>query len=466
MGLAQTAPDAIQLGDITVSGSVRSRAYVWNWFEPAAGENQYAYTGNLIRLNFLRKSPAFDWDVELAAPVLLGLPSTATAAAPQGALGLGSNYYTANSNSRNSAMLFAKQAFIKFKGESDSIQVGRFEFNDGSELVPKNGTLAAVKATRVSQRLIGAFGFSDVGRSFDGMRFSFAKPATDFTFVAATPVRGVFQTDGWGWNRVGFGYAALTHEWGSGRHSADSRVFVIDYDDFRHILKTDNRPTAVRKNDLANIHVQTYGGHSIHSFASKAGTLDAVVWAAVQTGHWGVQKQRAYAYDLEAGFQPKVLPHLKPWLRGGFTYGSGDGNASDGTHGTLFQMLPTSRVYARTPFYNMMNTEDTYGSLMLRPSKKITASSDFHSIRLTDPNDSWYAGGGVFQPWTFGYNGRSTSGRRSLANLYDTSVEYRANQHVTFTGYLGYLQGLASIKQIYPLGTTGQFGYVEVLYRF
>ena len=81
------------------------------------------------------------------------------------------------------------------------------------------------------------------------------------------------------------------------------------------------------------------------------------------------------------------------------------------------------------------------GALILRPHPKVTVSNEFHSLRLTDPNDLWYSGGGAYQPWTFGYTGRSTSGRRSLANLYDSSVEYRANRHVTTTAYLGICTG-------------------------
>jgi len=104
--------------------------------------------------------------------------------------------------------------------------------------------------------------------------------------------------------------------------------------------------------------------------------------------------------------------------------------------------------------------------LILRPHPKVTVSSEFHALRLSDPNDLWYAGGGVFQPWTFGYSGRATSGRRSLGNLYDTSVEYRTNRRLTLTGYFGYTQGLAVMEQIYPKGKDGKFGYLEALLRF
>ncbi len=464
---AQTDTDAIKLGDVDFTATLRSRVYVWNWFQtPSPYQNEYAYSGNLLRLNFAEKTGSFDFDEEIAVPFLLGMPTNATAPAPQGALGLGSNYYSANGNHQNSAMAFPKQLWARYHiTESQKLQIGRFEFNDGTELAPQNATLATLKRDRISQRLIGTFGFSDVGRSFDGVHYGWSQPGQDFTFVGATPTRGVFQTDGWGWNRIGFGYAAYTKEWGHGPYAADTRFFFIDYDDFRHILKTDNRPTAVRKADTENIDIQTWGMHSIHALTTSAGTLDGLIWFAGQTGRWGTDTQRALAFSLEAGYQPAILPALKPWIRGGYTYGSGDGNPNDRTHGTFFQILPTPRPYARFPFFNMMNTEDAFGSLIERPHPKVTISSKFHSLRLTNPNDLWYSGGGAFQPWTFGYTGRATSGRRSLGNLYDTSVEYRANKFMTFTAYLGYTQGLAVMKLIYPAGKDGQFGYLEALLR-
>ena len=463
--------DPIKLGDITVTGSLRARLYDWDWFQPTAGNNNYAYSGNIFRIGLSESLDTWDWNAEFAVPFLLGLPANATGTGlQQGALGLGSNYVTANGGSRNTAMIFPKQLYVRFDGlggdKRHTLQIGRFEFIDGSEVTPKNSTLAALKRDRIAQRLIGNFGFSDVGRSFDGVHYVFGTPNNNFTFVGAVPTRGVFQVDGWGWNRIGFGYASYTHEWGSGRHSADTRLFMIEYDDFRHILKTDNRSLAARRGDLENIRIDTFGGHSLHAFETGAGTLYGLFWGAVQTGRWGVQQQRAGAFDVEAGFQPKILPKIKPSLGGGFTLGSGDSNPNDNTHGTFFQLLPTPRPYARFPFFNMMNTEDAFGILTLRPGPKITISSEFHSLRLSNANDLWYSGGGAFQPWTFGYVGRSTSGRRSLANLYDSNVDYRVNRQLTLTAYLGYAQGLAAMEQIYPHGKDGRFGYLEFLYRF
>ncbi len=467
--MAQTPPDGIQLGDVSFTATLRAREYVWDWFQPAGTyQNEYAYSGDLLRLNFALKRGRWDFDAEIAVPFLLDLPNNATAPAPAGGLGLGSNDYAANTGHQYAAMAFPKQLYARYRfglKESQSFQAGRFEFNDGLELTPKDATLASLKRDRIGARLIGNFTFSDVGRSFDGLRYSWNKPTEDFTVIAATPTRGVFQTDGWGWNRVGVGYAAFTKDWGRGIHAADTRFFVIDYDDFRHILKTDNRPTAVRKGDTENIHIQTWGGDSVHVFNTQAGTFDALAWFAFQTGRWGTQTQRSFALDFESGYQPAILPSVKPWIRAGYTMGSGDGNPNDSKHETFFQVLPTPRIYARFPFFNMMNTEDAFGALLLRPHPKVTISSEFHALRLTNANDLWYSGGGAYQPWTFGFTGRAVSGRRSLANLYDTSVEYRLNRHATLTAYLGYAQGHSIMELIYPQDKDGRFGYLEALFR-
>jgi hypothetical protein len=224
-------------------------------------------------------------------------------------------------------------------------------------------------------------------------------------------------------NRIDLGYTSYTRQWGSKRHTADTRFFFIEYDDFRHMVKTDDRPLVLRRADLSNIRIDTFGGHTLHAFETSPGTVDLLFWGAAQTGRWGVQKQRAGAFDVEGGIQPKVLSSVKPLIRGVFTYGSGDSNPNDNRHETFFQLLPTPRPYAKFSFFNMMNPEDRFSILILRPHAKVTVTNEFHALRLTDPNGFWYAGGGAYQPWTFGYTGRATSGRRSLGSLYNTGVD-------------------------------------------
>ncbi|MBI3492571.1 MAG: hypothetical protein HY047_12455, partial [Acidobacteria bacterium] len=139
---------------------------------------------------------------------------------------------------------------------------------------------------------------------------------------------------------------------------------------------------------------------------------------------------------------------------------------NDTTHGTFFQVLPTPRVYARFPFFNMMNTGDAFGELIVRPSKTVTLRVDVHSLRLADANDLWYQGGGAFQAATFGFAGRASSGYSHLATLGDVSGDLLVNPHVSIGAYYSYAAGQAVTQSIYPGASGAQFGYVELLLRF
>jgi Alginate export len=461
------APPAV--GGIQITGSFRARLYDWDWFQGDNANHSYLYSGNLLRVGISQSLESLDWQLEFSAPFLLGLPNNAVAAGAQGQLGLGAAYYVAN-HSQYAGMVFAKQGFVRFKnlgGDSgQSLRIGRFEFLDGSEVTPRDATLTAVKRDRVVQRLIGNFGWSDVQRSFDGVQYLNTKGSGTFTFVGAIPTRGVFQTDGWGENDVAFGYTAYTRQWTRGKYASETRALGIYYHDWRSVLKADNRPLAARKTDFDNIRIFTFGGHHLSALKTGAGTLDFLAWAVGQTGDWGRLQQRAYAVVVEGGIQPAILPAVKPWFRGGYTTGSGDGNANDNRHGTFFQLLPTPRPFARFPFFNMMNNRDIMGSMTLRPHKDVTISSEFHALSLANASDLWYTGGGAYQPWTFGYTGRATGGAKSLANLYDTSFEYRIRPFVTATAYVGYADGRAVMKAIYPSGKNGALGYLELNYKF
>ena len=300
-------PDAIKLGSIPISGfGIHERIEAWNWF-PTKGQSNYGFSGALLRLNFSQQSATFDWDFELAAPILLGVfQNRAVQAAPLGQLGLGGAYYAANHNDQNAAFIFAKQAFVRLKNERSSMQIGRFEFIDGAEVTPKNATLAALKQDRIAQRLdrhLPGMRF-DVQRSVDGLHYAYDNGDWNFTVASAVPDRGVFQVDGWGWVVTPFTYVSTTHENKFGSSEAEFRVFGIYYHDDRGVVKTDNRSAAAKAKDLASIDIGTYGGHYIQAIPTDAGTFDLLGWGALQSGRWGVLTQRSGAGAVEGGWQP------------------------------------------------------------------------------------------------------------------------------------------------------------------
>ena len=88
-----------------------------DWFQPTSGDNTYLYSGNLLRLGISQHRNRSDWNAEFGVPFLVGLPGDATGTgSQQGALGFGANYFTANGNSRNAAMIFPKQLYVRLSG--------------------------------------------------------------------------------------------------------------------------------------------------------------------------------------------------------------------------------------------------------------------------------------------------------------------------------------------------------------
>jgi Alginate export len=463
------APDAPQkLGSLTISGSWRFRTEAWDWFQPASGQNAYGFEHSLFRLGIGQKRESYEWLIEGAQDAIFDLPTRAVVAGTAGQLGLGGTYFAANGNAQNNLNGFLKQAYAGFTlPAKGNLRLGRFTFLDGAEILPKDQTLRSLVSTRITQRLIGDFGFSAVQRSFDGARFSFDQAGGNFTLLGARPTRGVYQSDGLGELSIDLFYGAYTRPLQFTHGAGELRVFSVGYIDERGaVLKTDNRPTAVRTADKGQIRIGTYGADYIHVVhTARQGQFDFLVWGVLQNGSWGTQTQRAGAFVGEVGWQPTVR-NLNPWFSAGYSYGSGDANPNDRTHGTFFQILPTPRPYARFPFYNMENNKDYYGTAVFRLPHSLAVRTETHALRLASAQDLWYLGGGAFQPKTFGYTGRTTNGQGSLANTCDASLDLPLRYGFSLTMYYGHAWGKAAIASVYPDGTDAQFGYVETNFRF
>lgn len=449
-------------------GSWRVRQEAWDWFGPGS-EGRYTFTGSLLRFGAAYRGRRDDLTLELSQPTLLNLPKDASLAAPLGQLGLGGAYRDANKGQE--ASLFVKQAFWRRRGigdASNSLRLGRFEFIDGAEVMPKDPSLAWLKRERIAHRLIGSFGWSHVQRSFDGGEFVHDTPDLNVTAFAGVPTEGVFDLDGQARVRgVQVGYASVTKPLPGRKRKAEGRLFALHYvDDRDRITKTDNRPSGPRGLDQDPVSVTTLGGHLVGVWETGAGKLDALAWGAAQFGEWGTQSHGAYAFAAEAGFQPKDTL-WNPWFRAGFYRGSGDGDPNDGRHGTFFPVLPTPRIYARFPFYTLANVDDAFVQAILRPTPKLTVRADAHFLSLASRNDLWYAGGGVFQDQpSFGYAGRPGNGSRSLATLVDLSADFQVRKNTTLSAYFGCAFAGDVIRSIYGPRAGGLFGYLELTQRF
>jgi hypothetical protein len=174
-------------------------------------------------------------------------------------------------------------------------------------------------------------------------------------------------------------------------------------------------------------------------------------------------KHRAFAVAAEIGH--RWDSPWRPWLRLGAFLSTGDGNPNDGFHKTFFQVLPTPRLYARFPIYNLMNNRDLFVQFTLRPHRRLTLRLEAHRLWLSRRTDLWYAGGGAFNDTAFGYAGLTSGGARRLMDVLDLSVDYQSDPLTTWTLYLARAWGKGAVRSNFA-GSSATYAYLEVVRRW
>ena len=479
---AETAPAAADAAPVAgmdappppdklkISAAWRTRLEMWDFFEPSGGagaNNTYNFIGSDLRVNVAWTDDWFDVFVEGQSVVLAELPGLATGTSAEGPLGLGAVYRANNNNDDYDGSAYLRQASLKLKKlglRGLSLKGGRQVFSDGKEAMPADPTLAWLQNTRIAERLIGPFDFTYAGRSFDSALAAFTRGALNVTGFYGKPTQGGFNINGMDEiNDIDLVYGAVNLNHPEFAGNTAGRLFYIYYSDDRSILKVDNRPLADRQADTGNIGIHTIGGDVLQLVPTGVGPIDLLGWFAYQTGEWGVQDQDSWAFALEAGIQPTDLP-WKPWFRVGYDMGSGDDNPGDGDHESFFQILPTARVYSLSTFYNLMNSEDIFAQVILKPMAGLVWRTDVHVLRLSEDDDLWYFGGGATREKRnvgFGYGGRPSGGKSSLLEVLETQVSYTWNDYIATTVYYGHGFGEDVVGADFS-GKSANYGFLEV----
>ncbi len=475
----ETRPDVGGIDLFNIEGQplrlhIWDRASVWDWnYFPATNkrsgpgsQNSYNFEANVLKIGLGYYLDGIATYAEVENPTLIGVPDQAIAPPPKGPAGFGGLYYLNHQNAVDSNY-FLKQGWAEFGDrilKGLDIKAGRIEFLDGTEMMPEDPQLHWLVANEIQQRLIGNFVFpSDIGRSFDGGTVRYGTPAWNATVFYGVPTVGVFDLNGMDEiSSIDVFYAALNagpnQFWGN----SVGRVFYIWYDDNRGIVPVDNQPAALAKANLSSIAIDTIGADFIHTWDVGPGIADFLVWGAYQFGSWGNQAQRAYSYVGALGYRFTDVA-WKPWLRTQYTFGSGDSNPKNGVHGTFFQILPTPRIYALDPIYNMMNTMDLAGQLILNPLPNIEWRSDIDALWLASSQDLWYQGGGAYNNNFFGYVGHPSFGKSYLGTVVDSGVDYKVNNNLFLRFYGGHMFGGSVVGALYPDGRGETFAFAVAI---
>ncbi|MBI3786260.1 MAG: alginate export family protein [Deltaproteobacteria bacterium] len=475
--IAVAEPPANTWADrVTLSASDRVRGELVDFFEPragtaAAGAQRYNFFANQLRVGAKVSAPGAFFVVDIQDTRLVNLPDDASLSRKNGGnLGTGAIYF-ANTHQRDQGETFLKQGYFTvtdFPGLSGTaLTAGRFDYSDGLETTPADAALAWLKKARISERLVGPFNFTHVTRSFDGARLVYDTQSLNLTAIGTRPTQGGFEVsanrelDAW------LAGLAATLKQMPDWMPADARLFYLYYEDQRHSpTKADNRLTLTPAPavDRKAIAIHTFGGHAIAVIDAGPGRVDGLLWGALQSGDWGSLSHFGWAYAVETGYQlPKLF--AAPWLRIGYDRSSGDADPYDKSHKTFFQILPTPRTYAQFPFYNLMNNEDLFAQLVLKPHSMVTIRTDYHWLRLTEPKDLWYSGGGATNNQFFGFQGLNSGGKRNLAHVAEMGVTIAPWKQLTAGAYYAHAFGQGVVKRDFA-GTAADYGFIELTARY
>jgi hypothetical protein len=470
--------EARPFGQVTdwlrLSGDLRGRLEVNNFFQPEPAlnnNNDYVFGGLRARLGVGVTTRWIDGLVQAEYTGLYGLPDDAVAV-PGGALGTGALYFAEHPETEQHD-LHLHQLFVTLKPEllhvpGLALTGGRFDVFDGLEYRTGDPKFDLLKTIRISQRLLGPFDFAQAARAFDGVRVTFDRPTFNVFAIGTHPTQGGFNiragntiTD------IDVVYAALTAKRGSLLPGTEARLFYLYYGDRRDVQVVDNRPVRLRPFlDDERLAIHNLGAHALAVHPLGPGAVDLLVWGDVQLGRWTDLDHRAWALAAEAGYQLTGLP-LTPWVRAGYFRGSGDGDPADGAHGTFFNVLPTARIYANFPFYNLMNIEDRFVQLILSPLRTVRVTVDYRALALAESSDLFYSGSGAQdRSRIFGYAGRPSNGARSLANVVQGSVSHTLNKYVSWSVFYAHAFGGAVIERFFRGQADADYGFVEVTARF
>jgi hypothetical protein len=469
LALASSPAHAGWRDHLTFTLGARARAEGVDYFAPPEGRaptgaERYAFVGLQVRGGVRLTFSEVQVVLEAQGTGIIGLPKDASLPPPFGNLGPGALYF-AHTPEQNQGAVFLKQGHITWARSGFTATLGRFELASGLEVVPTDPTLAWLKRSRLGERLVGPFAYTHVSRSFDGLRLAYDRPAWNLSGFATHPTHGGFEIDANpDLGAVDLLGLALTSKGLGGGRPGDLGVFYFHYEDRRdETTKVDNRPPPLRRADREPIRTETLGAHAIVTAQMGAGTIDALAWGALETGRWGVQDHSGWAWAAEAGYQLPRAPG-SPWLRAGWNRASGDRDPLDERHDTFFQVLPTARIYAQFPFYNLMNGEDAFLQLVVKPHPRLLVRGDFHWLGLTRSEDLWYAGGGATNEQVFGYSGLPSGGTRSLARVAEASATLKLSDRLSSYAYFGWAFGRGAVQATFS-GTGARYGYVELTYR-
>jgi len=246
------------------------------------------------------------------------------------------------------------------------------------------------------ERLVGAFGWNNIGRVFDAAKVRWQNPWFGADFFVSRPVipeDGKFNVDN-------------DYDWFSGVYATTTKVpknlldvyFLARNASIKAIAAEASpqfpQPSA---RDIYTI------GFRLKSKPGEFGNWDYVLESAYQFGDFQDRRlpgaprldHRAYMVVVNAGYT-FANAWATPRLALEYCYGSGDSNPTNGTHETFENLFPTNhKFYGYMDFISLQNIHNLRGIFQLKPLPRLSLAAEAHGFWLADTHDNFYNVGGA-----------------------------------------------------------------------
>ncbi len=297
-----------------------------------------------------------------------------------------------------------------------------------------------------NQRLIGAFGWNNVGRSFDAVKLTYSAPqwSSDFLFSRVADRRNSNRGDGSqdliGWyTRIGPSASGIGLE-----------PYVLYLRDGREIFG-EGRPSLQEATRIV-----TFGFRHFGAFQSGFG-YD--IETAYQAGQRGPDTHRATAVAASARY--RFAARFSPEFGFEYDFATGDSDPQDGRSGEFHNLFPTNHLhYGYGDYMGWRNMQDFKPYFAFLPRANVRAQVSYHRLLLAEERGAWKNAGGK----VLGFDPTGLLGT-DLGHEIDLTLAFPLYEQVRMlAGYSVFLPGE------FARGTQGsqaaQFGYLQTLVTF
>ena len=272
------------------------------------------------------------------------------------------------------------------------------------------------------ERMVGALGWDNIGRSFDGVRLRWGKPK--FTLdglaarlasrtAAATPLPEVTPPETGSSFTTGADLYGIYARW-MPRAGDEFDLYWLEFADHAAAAGEVTGTMGTTRIDALGIRVK-----------ETAGRFDLVFEGVAESGELNGDDLSAEAAAIQIGWTWGEATRTR--LFGGYDYATGDEDAADGERQEFFNFFPTNHGhYGYADFYGWRNISSPYAGLSVRHGKHFGLFKG-HVFDVESEGGPWKNAGGA----VLGFDAAGASGTRVGTEI-DLLYRYAWSEKATF----------------------------------